>query len=480
MSVLLVTPGMRLNDRFVLVELVGTGGMSQVWRAIDELLGRPVAVKMLAAEIGADPGLRETTWREARAAARLTHPNVTRLYDCGEAPVPGGGRVAFLVMELVEGESLARRLAVAGPLSWPETARIGAQVAAALAAAHELGVVHHDIKPGNVMLTTGGAKVLDFGTAALIGAIDQDVLVGTPGYTAPERLEWAPAQPASDLYSLGVLLTEAATGAPPASPVPPAQPAPVPPAQPAPARPVPPALPPAAGELLRACLAPDPGRRPTARQAAAVLAELAGVPDPAASVLAEPPTVATPRPRTAPRWAVGRADRPMPATRVDHRWPVAQPTSRGGRRLMLAGIAVALVVLGLVLVLAVALSRDEPPPAAGPGPAGGSGSPAPTGPPTTAGPTSDELTAALAGFDQAIGDARTAGTIDQDTAQKLRDRLRDLVKELEKPNENSSQRTEKIREKADELRDEIEELRADGEVPPALAAELQRLAAPLA
>ncbi|MGH3681036.1 MAG: hypothetical protein ACRDT2_12440, partial [Natronosporangium sp.] len=172
----------------------------------------------------------------------------------------------------------------------------------------------------------------------------------------------------------------------------------------------------------------------------------------------------------------GRADRPMPATRVDHRWPVTRPTSWGGRRLMLAGIAVAVVVLGLVLVLAVALSRDEPPPAAGPGPAGGSGSPAPT----TAGPTSDELTAALAGFDQAIGDARTAGTIDQDTAQKLRDRLRDLVKELEKPNENSTQRTEKIREKAEELRDEIEELRADGEVPPALAAELQRLAAPLA
>lgn len=208
--------GMRLHDRFVLIELIGTGGMSRVWRASDEVLGRPVAVKALVAEIATDPALRAATWREARAAARLTHPNITRVYDYGEAPLPDGTRAPYLVMELVEGESLAGRLAAAGLLPWPEVARIGTDVAAALAAAHELGVVHHDIKPGNVMLTAAGAKVLDFGTAALVGAIDQDALVGTPSYTAPERLEWGPAQPASDVYSLGVLLHEALTGGPPA------------------------------------------------------------------------------------------------------------------------------------------------------------------------------------------------------------------------------------------------------------------------
>ncbi|MPZ26251.1 MAG: protein kinase [Micromonosporaceae bacterium] len=468
----LVAPGMRLNNRFVLIEQIGTGGMSQVWRATDELLGRPVAVKMLATEIEADPGLRETTWREARAAARLTHPAVTRVYDYGEAALPGGGRAAYLVMELVEGESLAHRLAVAGPLSWPEAARIGAHVAAALAAAHELGVVHHDIKPGNVMLTADGAKVLDFGTAALVGAIDQDALVGTPSYTAPERLEWAPAQPASDLYSLGVLLYESLTGAPPATLGSWAEAVAHRAGGDAPVVMLP-ALPPEAEQLLRACLSPDPADRPLARRVAAVLVGQAGMPDPAANIPAEPPTVAAPLPR-----AVGTAARPVSPTRVNRRRPATLGTPRGGRRLLLAGIAVAAVVLGLV-VLAVALPRDAPPPTGGPGPADGSGSLGPTGPPSATAPSSADPRAVVAEIDQAIGDASGAGTLDQDAAQKLRDRLRDLVKELEKPNENAEGQTEKLREKAEDLQEEVEELQEDGEVPEALAAELRRLLASL-
>src|SRR5690348_691141 len=155
-------PGATLHGRFALRERIGAGGMSEVWRADDEVLGRPVAVKALAVPLAADPVLRAATWREARAAAKLTHPNVTAVYDYGEAPMPGGAVLPYLVMELVDGESLADRLR-SGPLPWPEATRIGAQVAAALSVAHGLGIVHRDIKPGNVMLTAGGAKVLDFG-----------------------------------------------------------------------------------------------------------------------------------------------------------------------------------------------------------------------------------------------------------------------------------------------------------------------------
>ena len=130
--------------------------------------------------------------------------------------MPGGAVLPYLVMELVDGESLADRLR-SGPLPWPEATRIGAQVAAALSVAHGLGIVHRDIKPGNVMLTAGGAKVLDFGIAALAGGSDIDAgrIVGTPAYAAPERLRRAPVAPPSDVYALGALLYEALTGHPP-------------------------------------------------------------------------------------------------------------------------------------------------------------------------------------------------------------------------------------------------------------------------
>ncbi|MEU4717204.1 serine/threonine protein kinase, partial [Micromonospora purpureochromogenes] len=114
-----LTPTTRLHDRYVLRAPIGLGGMSEVWRADDEVLHRPVAVKALAAQLAADPQLRATIQREARAAARLTHPHVTQVYDYGEATLPGGVVVPYLVMELVEGRSLADRL-TAGPLAWPD------------------------------------------------------------------------------------------------------------------------------------------------------------------------------------------------------------------------------------------------------------------------------------------------------------------------------------------------------------------------
>ncbi|MFJ6954982.1 serine/threonine-protein kinase, partial [Micromonospora aurantiaca (nom. illeg.)] len=143
------TPALRLHDRYVLRERIGLGGMSEVWRADDEVLHRPVAVKALAGQLAADPQLRAVIQREARAAARLTHPHVTQVYDYGEATLDGGVVVPYLVMELVEGQTLADRLA-GGPLAWPDAVRTAGQVAGALAAAHRIGVVHRDVKPANV------------------------------------------------------------------------------------------------------------------------------------------------------------------------------------------------------------------------------------------------------------------------------------------------------------------------------------------
>src|SRR5918993_258472 len=182
-----LTPGMRLHDRHVLVERIGSGGMAQVWRADDLILGRPVAVKVLDAGVGGDATRRLATRNEAQAAARLTHPHITRVYDYGEADLPDGRTAPYLVMELLSGRGLGERLGD-GPLSVRDATTIAGQVAAALAAAHEIGVVHCDVKPGNVMLTPAGAKVLDFGIAAITWeTAGGRPLYGTPGYLAPER-----------------------------------------------------------------------------------------------------------------------------------------------------------------------------------------------------------------------------------------------------------------------------------------------------
>ncbi|MFD6717573.1 serine/threonine-protein kinase, partial [Micromonospora chalcea] len=286
------TPALRLHDRYVLRERIGLGGMSEVWRADDEVLHRSVAVKALAGQLAADPQLRAVIQREARAAARLTHPHVTQVYDYGEATLDSGVVVPYLVMELVEGQTLADRLA-GGPLAWPDAVRTAGQVAGALAAAHRIGVVHRDIKPANVMLTETGAKVLDFGIAAPAGPHPVTghtgvLLMGTPAYFAPERLDPGPANPAGDVYALGVLLYRSLTGRAPLpvrswddvlevrrnrSPVPP---------------PRVPGLPPEIADLVLACLAADPQRRPTAAR----LAERLGAGRPADPPTAILPTVA--------------------------------------------------------------------------------------------------------------------------------------------------------------------------------------------
>ncbi|GAA5191560.1 hypothetical protein GCM10023322_49190 [Rugosimonospora acidiphila] len=209
--------GTPLAGRYMLIERLGAGGMSVVWRGVDTVLARPVAVKVLAGPLAADPAFRQVIEREARAAARLTHPHLTHVYDYGEAVLPDGHPVPYVVMELLAGRPLADRLRE-GPLPWPDAVRLCAQVADGLAAAHRRGIVHRDIAPANVMLTGTGAKLLDFGIATPAGTrgeVEDGSLLGTPAYVAPERLDDAPAAPAVDVYGLGALLYESLAGFPP-------------------------------------------------------------------------------------------------------------------------------------------------------------------------------------------------------------------------------------------------------------------------
>ncbi len=203
-----------LGERYELEELIGSGGMGEVFRARDLLLDRVVAVKRPSASFTGSS--RERFRREARAAARLNHPHVVAVFDWGDGTGSGAAPGAYLVMEHVEGRSLRGMLRDQGPFEPVEVARIGAQIADALGHAHSKGVVHRDVKPSNVLLTTvGTVKVTDFGiaqSAAAEAITDPGVVVGTAGYLAPEQVAGLTADARSDIYALGVVLTELLTG----------------------------------------------------------------------------------------------------------------------------------------------------------------------------------------------------------------------------------------------------------------------------
>ena len=267
----------RLSDRYRLVDCIGTGGMSVVWLARDEILGRDVVVKLLGPQRPGDTSSRHLIRQEALSAAGLSHPNVTTVYDYGEVNFPDGETVPFVVMEFVPGRTLSARLAE-GPMPWREAVRMAAEVSAALAAAHQHGLVHRDVKPANVMLTPVGAKVLDFGIAAAVGTPDEgDILLGTPAYVAPERLAGGAVHPSADVYAVGLLLYKALTGHLPWNASTATQilkshrwvaPAPLPDI---------PGMPPGVAKLCLQCLSKKPANRPDSVELASRLAELAGI-----------------------------------------------------------------------------------------------------------------------------------------------------------------------------------------------------------
>jgi serine/threonine-protein kinase len=206
-----------LGGRYRLASQLATGGMGVVWRADDETLGRRVAVKVLKSEYAEDPTFVERFRAEARNTAMLTHPGIATVYDYGEVPVEGAaGSSAYLVMELVPGPPLSAVLAEHGPMSPARVMNVVGQAALALQAAHEAGVVHRDIKPGNLLVTADETvKVTDFGIARATDAVpltQTGTVLGTAFYLSPEQAAGDEVGPPSDIYSLGIVAYECLSG----------------------------------------------------------------------------------------------------------------------------------------------------------------------------------------------------------------------------------------------------------------------------
>ena len=207
-----------LDGRYALIERIATGGMGEVWRGVDQILGRPVAVKLLSAVHAGDEQFRARFRGEARYAAALSHPGIARVFDYGESSPLGG---PYLVMELVNGEPLSEILERVGRLSPDVTLDIVSQAARALDAAHQAGIVHRDIKPGNLLVMADGTtKITDFGiakahAAQAVNLTATGIVMGTALYVSPEQATGPPLTGASDVYSLGVVAYECLTGQPP-------------------------------------------------------------------------------------------------------------------------------------------------------------------------------------------------------------------------------------------------------------------------
>src|SRR5262245_43103730 len=216
-----LTPGTRLGPYEILAPL-GAGGMGEVYRARDTRLERTVAIKILPAQVSPDPVRKQRFEREAKTISNLNHPHICVLHDIGQQD-----GIDYLVMEFVEGETLAKRLEK-GPLPLEQVLKLGAQIAEALDKAHRNGIAHRDLKPGNIMLTASGAKLLDFGLAKPVAPLgnvatmtatkqdgpvtEQGTIVGTFQYMSPEQLEGKELDGRSDIFSLGAVLYEMLTG----------------------------------------------------------------------------------------------------------------------------------------------------------------------------------------------------------------------------------------------------------------------------
>ncbi|MER6751794.1 WD40 repeat domain-containing serine/threonine protein kinase [Streptomyces fungicidicus] len=294
------TAGLRVGGRYRLVEPIGRGGMGRVWRGRDEVLDREVAVKEVLFPADLPDATRDKlttrTLREARAAARLQHPGIVTVFDVTEHD-----EAPWIVMEFVRGPSLATHLAENGRLGWERAARVGGDLADALAHAHAAGVVHRDLKPDNVLLTGDRVLITDFGIAHLMdevsGLTTTNTIVGTLQYMAPERLEGRRAEGPVDLWALGATLYTAVEGQPPFDG--PTQTAVITAILTAPS----PAAPHAGhlGDVLRDLMAKDPQQRPDAAEITRRLRELrTSLPESTARSAPLPTTALTARLSTPP------------------------------------------------------------------------------------------------------------------------------------------------------------------------------------
>ena len=348
--------GQVFNDRYEVLRRIARGGMAEVFLARDLLLDRPVALKVLFREFAVDPSFVERFRREAQSAAGLSHPNIVGVYDSGES-----SGTYFIVMEYVEGRSLAQIIRDDGPLSPDRAADIATDVAAALGFAHRGGVVHRDVKPGNVLISPSGqVKVTDFGIARAVSErlapTSRSIVVGTPEYFSPEQARGEPVDPRSDVYSLGIVLYEMLTGRPPFagdSPVAVAykhvQETPIPP------REIDPALPSSLEAVTLKALAKNPANRyPSADDLAADLRRFREGREVLAEGVLPPPVDLTTAVQHQPADATRAvAATPGPATTVTTVQHGEEPTQRSGALF----VVVLVVLLGLLAILLFLLGR---------------------------------------------------------------------------------------------------------------------------
>lgn len=349
-----VSTGSVLAGRYRLSERIGRGGMADVYRGDDQVLRRPVAVKVFRFDTAAGEDRRRID-AEVRTLASLRHPGLVTVFDAGTAEEPGGDATPFLVMELITGPTLSRRLA-AGPLTTEQTAELGADLATTLSYVHDTAIVHRDVKPANILLdttTVGGAefsaKLTDFGIARLLDSTRltmHGMTIGTANYLSPEQALGQPAGTAGDIYSLALVLIECLTGklAYPGVGI-----------EAAVARlhhppPIPAQYGPDWTQLLTAMTEHAPHARPSADEVAARLTQL---------------SPRSPRPGATATTVLGDGDRRPPPTALLPAPPPPHALPRMSRRVRLAGTALMAAVAIAVLVSSLSGNPEQrnPPPA---------------------------------------------------------------------------------------------------------------------
>lgn len=466
-----VIAGQLLGERYELRSVIGRGGMGEVWLGHDRMLGRDVALKVLDIHGSADHGeAAERFRREATAAAALSHPHVVRIFDAGVAD-----GIAYLVMELLPGPTIAELVAAEGPLPVDRVVQLAQQAADGLAAVHRAGIVHRDVKPSNLMLDgQGKVRVVDFGIARLAEATATQVtatgtVVGSAAYLSPEQARGEAATPASDQYALGCVLMTMLTGRPPYEAEHPmallrqhledAPPR---------VRARRPEVPKAIDQLVDYLLSKEPARRAVGF---AVLVASAGggttgaMPTPGAGFPPAPPAPPVP--------TAVLATSPLPETSQELRSP---------QILLVVGV-VLLVLLAVVLLIAALSGGDDADPTDAAASASGSQSatdrprttgtttPAPaTTPPTTDQPTStppaSDLGGALDGLDQAIRTTLAEGGLDEKGAEDLLRAVEDLRKHA------GDDKLDHVAKKLDDLSKKLDDLIGKGEVDAAGAARI--------